>query len=99
MPGGTDDKRRKTLPALSPKAPVELRPLFAAMMEILETGEGIRGDKLDRKLTLRDMLDGGLANLRVPGNPDSGITAPDGPQNMAVPPRPLGFAADGSFLA
>lgn len=91
-------KRRKTLPALSPKAPVELRPLFAAMMEILETGEGIRGDKLDRKLTLRDMLDGGLANLRVPGNPDSGITAPDGPQNMAVPPRPLGFAADGSFF-
>lgn len=91
-------KRRKTLPALSPKAPAELRPLFAAMMEILETGEGVRGDKLDRKLTLRDMLDGGLANLRVPGNPDSGITAPTGPKNMAVPPRPLGFSADGSFF-
>lgn len=90
--------RRKTLPALSPKAPAELRPLFAAMVEILETGEGVRGDKLDRKLTLRDLLDGGLAKLRVPGNPDAGITQPAGPQDMSVPPRPIGFAADGSFF-
>ncbi|MDH0100124.1 DUF1983 domain-containing protein [Stutzerimonas stutzeri] len=90
--------RRKTLPALSPKAPPELRPLFAAMAEILETGEGVRGDKLDRKLTLRDLLDGGLAKLRVPGNPDGGLTQPDGPQDMTVPPRPTGFAADGSFF-
>lgn len=90
--------RRKTLPALSPKAPAELRPLFAAMAEILETGEGVRGDKLDRKLTLRDLLDGGLAKLRVPGDPDAGITQPAGPQDMTVPPRPVGFAADGSFF-
>lgn len=90
--------RRKTLPALSPKAPPELRPLFAAMAEILEIGEGVRGDKLDRKLTLRDLLDGGLAKLRVPGNPDGGLTQPGGPQDMTVPPRPTGFAADGSFF-
>ena len=90
--------RRKTLPALSPKAPAELRPLFAAMAEILETGEGVRGDKLDRKLTLRDLLDGGLAKLRVPGNPDAGITQPGGPPDMSIPPRPIGFAADGSFF-
>lgn len=90
--------RRKTLPALSPKVPAELRPLFAAMAEILETGEGVRGDKLDRKLTLRDLLDGGLAKLRVPGNPDAGLTQPAGPQDMSVPPRPIGFAADGSFF-
>lgn len=90
--------RRKTLPALSPKVPAELRPLFAAMAEILETGEGVRGDKLDRKLTLRDLLDGGIAKLKVPGNPEAGITQPAGPQNMAVPPRPTGFAADGSFF-
>lgn len=90
--------RRKTLPALPPKAPAELRPLFAAMMEILETGEGVRGNKLDRKLTLRDLLDGGIAKLKVPGNPESGITQPAGPQNMSVPPRPAGFSADGSFF-
>lgn len=90
--------KRRTLPALSPKAPAELRPLFAAMMEIMEIGEGVRGDKLDRKLTLRDLLDGGIASLRVPGNPEAGIKLPAGPKNMAVPPRPTGFAADGSFF-
>ena len=90
--------RRKTLPPVPAKAPAELRPLFAAMAEILETGEGVRGDKLDRKLTLRDLLDGGLAKLRVPGNPDAGLTQPAGPQDMSVPPRPVGFAADGSFF-
>lgn len=90
--------KRKTLPALSPKAPAELRPLFAAMMEILETGEGVRGDKYDRKLTVRDLVDGGIASLRVPGNPESGLALPAGPKNMAVPPRPAGFSANGSFF-
>lgn len=90
--------KRRTLPALSPKAPAELRPLFAAMMEIMEIGEGVRGDKFDRKLTLRDLLDGGIASLRVPGNPEAGIKLPAGPKNMAVPPRPTGFSADGSFF-
>ncbi|MHB0820130.1 hypothetical protein ACYCFK_17870 [Stutzerimonas stutzeri] len=93
--------RRKTLPALSPKAPAELRPLFAAMVEILETGEGIRGDKLDRKLTMRDLLESGIAKLRVPGNADGGLTPPpigDFPKDMTVPPVPTGFAADGSFF-
>lgn len=93
--------RRKTLPALSPKAPAELRPLFAAMAEILETGEGVRGDKLDRKLTLRDLLDGGLAKLRVPGNAEGGLSpAPieSFPKDMSIPPVPTGFIADGSFF-
>lgn len=90
--------RRKTLPAMPAKVPAELRPLFAAMMEIMEVGEGVRGDKLDRKITMRDLLDGGLASLRVQGNPDAGLSVPPGPQNMAIPPRPTGFAADGSFF-
>ncbi len=90
--------RRKTLPALSPKAPAELRPLFAAMAEILETGEGVRGDKLDRKLTLRDLLDGGVARLRIAGNPLSGLLPGVAPPDLAVPPAPTGFAADGSFF-
>lgn len=94
----TKKAKRRTLPPLPPKAPAELRPLFAAMMEILETGEGVRGDKLDRKLTLRDLLDGGIASLRVPSNPEAGIKLPAGPKNMAVPPRPTGFTADGSFF-
>ena len=90
--------RRKTLPAMPAKVPAELRPLFAAMMEIMEVGEGVRGDKLDRKITMRDLIDGGIAKLRVDSNPDAGMSPPAAPQNMAVPPRPIGFAADGSFF-
>lgn len=90
--------RRKTLPALSPKAPAELRPLMAAMAEILETGEGVRGDKLDRKLTLRDVLDGGVARLRIPGNPEGGLSANVPVVDMSVPPAPTGFLATGSFF-
>lgn len=90
--------KRKSLPPLSAKVPAELRPLMAAIAEVIETGEGLRGDKLDRKLTLRDLLDGGVARLRVPGNPDAGVAPPDRQQDMAVPPRPAGFSAVGSFF-
>lgn len=90
--------RRTTLPPVPPKVPVELRPLFAAMAEIIETGEGVRGDKLDRKLTMRDLLDGGIAKLRIPGNPEGGLSPNLPVPDMSVPPAPTGFAADGSFF-
>ena len=90
--------RRTTLPPVPPKVPAELRPLFAAMAEIIETGEGVRGDKLDRKLTLRDLLDGGIAKLRIPGSPEGGLTPNLPVPDMSVPPAPTGFAADGSFF-
>ncbi|MBY6209094.1 MULTISPECIES: hypothetical protein [Halomonas] len=93
--------RRKTLPPVSPKVPSELRPLISAMTEIIETGEGVRGNPLDQKLTYRDLLDSGLAALRNgarPGQPGSlipgvNIPAPD----MTVPPAPTGFHAVGGF--
>ncbi|WP_347506212.1 phage tail tip fiber protein [Pseudomonas anguilliseptica] len=90
--------RRITLPPVPPAVAAELRPLFAAMAEIIETGEGVRGDKLDRKMTMRDLLDGGIARLRIPGNPEGGITPNLPTPNMSVPPAPTGFAADGSFF-
>src|SRR5690606_39916777 len=98
MPGGTRMSKRKSLPPLSAKVPAELRPLMAAIAEIIETGEGLRGDKLDRKLTLRDLLEGGVAKLRVPNNPDAGVVPPGQQQDMTVPPRPVGFSAVGSFF-
>jgi len=89
---------RKTLPPVPVKAPTELRPLFAAMAEIIETGEGVRGDPLDRKLTLRDLLDGGIANLRTPGNANGGLTPAKTAIDRSAPPPPSGFSADGSFF-
>ncbi|MBT2772916.1 hypothetical protein J7J47_11850 [Halomonas sp. ISL-60] len=95
------NRRRRTLPPVPPKAPSELRPLIAAMTEILETGEGVRGDPLDRKVTLRDLLDSGIGRLKpgMPpgqdGNLDSG-TLPPAP-DLSIPPAPAGFDAQGGF--
>lgn len=95
-------KRRRTLPPVSPKTPAELRPLISAIAEILETGEGVRGDPLDRKLTLRDLLDSGIGKLKPGARPgasggiESGVQPPA--PNMRTPPPPSGFAAQGSFF-
>lgn len=95
------NRRRRTLPPVPAKAPSELRPLIAAMTEILETGEGVRGDPLDRKVTLRDLLDSGIGKLRPgmrpnqDGNLDSGFEPPA--PDLSIPPAPEGFDAQGSF--
>jgi len=92
-------KRRRTLPPVSPKVSAELRPLVSAIAEIIETGEGVRGNPLDRKLTLRDLLDSGIGRLRnglPPSNPGAlqpGTGAPD----LSTPPKPVGFEAVAAF--
>jgi len=94
-------KRRKTLPPASPKMPSELRPLITAMTEIIETGEGVRGNPLDRKITMRDLIDSGIGKIKsgmranMDGSLESGF-APPAP-DMAKPPAPEGFSAEGSF--
>lgn len=95
------NRRRRSLPPVPPKAPSELRPLIAAMTEILETGEGVRGDPLDRKVTLRDILDSGIGRLKPgmrpgqDGNLDSGALPPA--PDLSIPPAPSGFDAQGGF--
>ena len=95
------NRRRRTLPPVPPKAPSELRPLIAAMTEILETGEGVRGDPLDRKVTLRDILDSGIGRLKPgmrpgqDGNLDSGALPPA--PDLSIPPAPANFDAQGGF--
>ena len=92
------NNRRKTLPPLSGKVPVEMRPLLEAIKEILETGEGVRGDSLDQKITYRDLLESGLARLRLPGGGTAGGLLPNAPQpNLAIPPGPSEFYAEGGF--
>lgn len=91
--------RRKTLPQVSPKVATELRPLVTAIKEIIETGEGVRGDPLDRKLTLRDLIDSGIGKLRAgatAGNPNA-LQPNPAPPNLAAPPQPTGFNAVGAF--
>lgn len=90
--------RRKTLPQVSPKVAAELRPLVSAIKEIIETGEGVRGDPLDRKITLRDLVDGGVITVRGNLAGGGGTIAPQpAPPNLSVPPAPTGFNALGGF--
>ena len=91
--------RRRSLPPVSPKIAAELRPLVAAISEIIEVGEGVRGDPLDRKLTLRDLVDSGIGKLNG-GAGGGGSLSPGqgaGTPNLAIPPKPTDFNAVGGF--
>ena len=91
--------KRSSLPAPSSKVSAELRPFFSALTEIIETGEGNRGNGLDKKLTFRDLLESGAFTLRPgwkPGGTGGLVPAPGIP-DRAVPPAPVGFQAVGVF--
>jgi hypothetical protein len=92
-------RRRKSLPPLSPKAPLELKALVTAIKEIIETGEGVRGDPLDRKIILRDLVDSGIGQLRNGVSADmAGALIPTvAPPNLSTPPQPTNFNAQGAF--
>ncbi|WP_110647610.1 phage tail tip fiber protein [Salinicola peritrichatus] len=93
-------KRRRALPTVSAKADPNTRQLLDALKEIVETGEGVRGDPRNRKVTFGDLLDSGIASL-IGTRIGSGIRPGDGIRNpipnMSVPPKPEGFAAIGGF--
>lgn len=95
------NNRRKALPPIDPKTDPKLRPLLEALKEISETGDGVRGDPLDRKLTMRDLIDSGIAKLRSGSGTEIGPadTAIDNepPGSTLIPPRPADFEAIGSF--
>lgn len=92
--------RRKSLPAVPPNVDPALRPLLSAVAEIVETGEGVRGNPLDQKLTLRDLLDSGIGGLRRgarPGSPGSLVPGDGAPPNMSVPPAPTSLVVTGGL--
>jgi hypothetical protein len=72
------------------------------MTEILEVGEGVRGDPRDRKLTIGDLVDLGLARARSGAgriNLDNlEASLPELAQpDMATPPSPSGLGVSGGF--
>jgi len=67
-----------------------------AIKELVEVGEGVRGDPLDRKITLRDLLGSGIGRLK-PGfnaaNTAGGngiLPGFDNQPDMRTPPKPTG---------
>lgn len=92
--------RRKSLPQVPPSVDPALRQLLSAFAEIVETGEGVRGNPLDKKLTLRDLLDSGIGTVRRgarPGSPGSLAPGDGAPPNMSVPPAPSSLAVTGGL--
>ena len=85
----------------------ELRSTLDSIKEALEVRLGRRGDPRDRAVTIRELIDSGLAKELKdnPFDPNSGTTstgiAPpgDGPGDLTTPPAPTGLSASGVFTA
>jgi len=81
-----------------------LQKYLSSLSEAVEIRLGRKGDPRDRAITLRELIESGLAKELTsapfdPNNPgtDLGPVDPDNQPNLAVPTAPLGFTADGGY--
>ena len=92
-----------TIPGISkPPADVSpaLRRYLESLSETIEIRLGRRGDPRDRAITLRELIDSGLATELAgrPFNPNGGgETTFEPPYDSTVPPIPTGFTANGGY--
>ena len=90
----------KNIPA---KTDPETKLALESIKEALEVRLGRRGDPIDRAVTLRELIDSGLATqlAQSPYNPNTGATGfgPIGekPGNVEVPPTPINLRAETLF--
>jgi hypothetical protein len=96
------------LPGLKPipaKVDKELAGSLKAMQEALAIRLGQLGDPIDRAVTLRELIDSGLAiKLKDnPFDPNAGLGPTDfgppdaGPGDLSIPPAPVSLTAEGIF--
>ena len=96
------------LPGLKPipaKVDKELAGSLKAMQEALAIRLGQLGDPIDRAVTLRELIDSGLAvKLKDnPFDPNAGLGPTDfgppdaGPGDLSIPPAPVSLTAEGVF--
>ena len=101
---------KTTLPGLKPIPPTtekELAGSLQAMQEIIGVQTGQRGNPLDRAVTVRELIDSGVAKELNdnPFNPNAGTGLSDfgpvdeGPGDLSVPPAPTGLTASAAFTA
>jgi len=100
---GTKVPAIKNIPASTER---ELKATLESMKEAQEIRLGRRGDPRDRNVTLRELIDSGLAKQlkENPFDPNAGtgtldFTANTPLQNLAVPPAPVSLEASGVFTA
>ena len=92
-----------------PKPPADasptMRSFLEALSEAVEIRLGRRGDPLDRAITLRELIDSGmakslLANPFDPNNPNTGNIGFQDPNELIkteVPLRPTNFSVNGAY--
>lgn len=92
-----------------PKVPAsanpELRQYLEKVSEAVEIRLGRRGDPIDRAVTLRELIDSGMAKrlLARPFDPNRGgpntidFTDPDSLIDTDIPLRPTGFSVNGAY--
>lgn len=98
---GTKVPAIKNIPA---KTDPELRATLDSMKEAQEVRLGRRGDPRDRAITLRELIDSGLAKQlnSSPFDPNAGVPTLDFIPNvpggdLSIPPAPTGLEASGAF--
>lgn len=98
-----DATKVPAIPSLPAGIGPEMRKYLQTLEQILDIRLGRRGDPRDRAVTLRELIDSGLAQElgASPYNPNAGasgfVQGGARLQDLAVPPAPTGFTADGAF--
>lgn len=91
-----------TVPGI-PKPPADISPALRtyleSLSEALEIRLGRRGDPRDRAITLRELIESGLAQelANRPFNPNSGTLTFRPPYDSTVPTAPTNFTATGGY--
>ena len=89
------------LPAIPTDVSASTKAWMTAMTEALAIRLGRVGDQRDRAVTLRELIDSGLAkdltNRPYDPNQDSDFTWFVDPPDLTVPPKPTNFTATGAF--
>jgi hypothetical protein len=98
-----DATKVPAMPSLPASVGPEMRKYLQTLEQILDIRLGRRGDPRDRAVTLRELISSGLAQelAASPYNPNAGSTGfvQGGArlQDLAIPPAPTGFVANGAF--
>ena len=87
------------------KADPELKLFAESIKEAVEVRLGRRGDPRDRAITLRELIDSGMAQelLDNPFDPNAGVGGIDFTGNtqtdFTIPPTPTGFSVSAAYTS
>jgi len=99
----TNETKLPAIPPIPSNADPQLKTYLAAVDEALKVRLGRTGDPKDRAVTVRELIDAGLAEnfLENPFNPNAGTPdntfVPTTTIELTIPPDVTGFSGAGAF--